>query len=297
MKKSYFLVSKPLHYINATNIPDDTPKVCVFINNMANGSSIFQELKKKSGHWAELLFFETRMDALKELIQIDHLIEHLYLDTDYGFVIQYQLSKIKAKLFVYEEGIGTYRKFIRNKSFLNQLISAANLLLGNHDYIGGYKHTRGVYLYDETRHKLQIERFNKPRLKFSKPFLAHIKALTEIDVFFPNAVREQLAYLQHQSVVIYLTGWKIRQEILDRLKTYVNHVKILKPHPNLKDITEPEGIDEVIDGYILFELLLLYLVEICEEVIVFHEGSSFVQYVENYQNLKLIHVDNPSNDY
>ncbi len=291
MKNSYFFISKPIQYINASNITEDTPKVCVFINNMANGLAIFNELKKKSNHWDEFLFFETRMDALKEMVNRKEEIENLYLDSDYGLLIQFQLYKINANIFIYEEGFGTYTNGRRTKSLVDQVIRFANGLLGNRDYIGGYKHTKGVYVYNEDRHKAAITDFDKPRLKFNRPFLLQLKYLPEVDVFFPAAVKESLNALNHKNVAIYLAAWEIKPHAIMRLKDYKDHVKLLKPHPHLKNIPVYQEIDWVIDAYILVELLLLFLVEHCKEVVVIHEGSAFTQYVGDHENLILINVN------
>lgn len=305
--KSVFVISKPLQYFNATNIPDVNDKIALISNSFKNADTFFEMVKKHSTYWDSVFLFNTNKEALQWLIDNKHNVDNIYLDADYGFSKHEILRKIKGKrIFVYEEGLGTYEPNLRLATTKNivknftpftkikvKLFKYIYDVLGMKDHHGGNPHTEGLYLYDVARHKTAVPEFNKKRLSFKNSFVDHLVDFE--DKFLLYKKDEELLKKTHgRTVVLYLSSWSIHSEIKALLTNYPDAIKIAKPHPQIEASAYTSfynaGIDYIIQGENMVEFLIYDLLLSSQNLIVVHHNSAALQYLRNNKKLNEVIV-------
>lgn len=303
MKKnsSVFLVTKPLQYFNASNIDDPNFRICLIVNYFTNAETLYNKIKNQSTYWDEILFFKNNFDALKWVIDNINSVNKLYLDGDYGFKKYFYLNKLSGiDIYVYEEGEASYYNNLKDKSIRNNfLIKLFYRLLGNHDYLGGYKNTKGIYVYDIQKHKCLKPNYNKEIRSFGEPFIRHLINFRDRDLFLNEKSKEIIRHLKNQKVLLYLSGWftsksesnySFKNELNNILLQYPKHIKILKPHPHIKTDSDEDNklFDFLITGEVLAEYFISEVLNEAEELIVIHHGSSALQYFTDQKKIKSI---------
>ncbi|WP_320113084.1 hypothetical protein [Draconibacterium orientale] len=291
-KKSAYIITKPLQYINATNIPDKFFKDCFLVDSFSNSASLFKKIQKYSNHWDNIYIRKNRYLAITSILINKRKYKNLYTDTDFGiFNRLLLLSLYPINIFVYEEGIGSYKKEIREKNsiFQKALISLDSLLGKN--YFAGFKRSKGIYLYQPYVYKeIVCPNTDKQVLKFDKDFFKHISNFREIPKIFPFP--ENLSQIiVGKKVIVYLTSWEIDYKFLEIFSNYPDFIKILKPHPHLK---KPTGIEKHFDflvkNSIPAEIFLTRIVKLSCSTILIHQGSSFVIYLDGIEKLRVYNL-------
>lgn len=280
-KKSAFIVTKPLQYINATNIPDSSIKDIFLIPNFNNFERFHLSIQNNSRFWNSIYIYNTKEIALIRLILIQRRYSKIYLDSDFGILLRFILFFfINIKIFVYEEGIASYTSNIREnvnlKNYIRPFID--KILLGGTWSGSSYK-TVGIYLY----HKdvfLKLLNYNigkKNILTFNKNYLEHLSEINEIDVLF-----EKVNFNNYvgKDVLLYLTAGNVNNEIYQILSKYPTHYKILKLHPFQYDIFDI-NFDESIDNSLPAELLISKISFLANSLIVVHESSAAILNIIN----------------
>ena len=182
MKKyDVFIVTKPLQYLNATNISTLNKKNCLLVNNFKDANLIYKKISELSNYWSSVFYFEKSADAYLWVIKNKGMVENLYIDSDYGVQKHFYLVRLykHINIFVYEEGIGNYKGNLNNNSFIGNLKKTFNSLLGNKDFLGGSKYVKGIFLYDCHKHRIVYPNSNKKLFHFDKSFLNHISDFSD----------------------------------------------------------------------------------------------------------------------
>ena len=295
-KESYslFVVTKPLQYFNATNIRDDNRRICLIVDLFNDARSLFVRLNEVDPDiWFKVLFFENVSHAYRWLIKNRDTIVNLYIDSDYGFSKYFYLHKLsKLNIYVYEEGMGTYRSFLRDKTLFNHFIGFIYNILGHENYLGGSKYTKGIFLYDINRHRNLIPECKKELRPFERSFTEHIALFSRKDLFLDKNINDVLKDAKGKKVILYLTSWVYHKDVDELLSGYPGYIKMLKPHPHLKiDFTNREAqYDHVIIGSIMVELFIYQLLKEVEELIVVNRNSSSLMYFEGYERLTSLQI-------
>lgn len=290
MNRSVVVVSKPLQYFNATNIEISGRKVCLIVNNFSNAKTIFNNIKTHSLYWDEVFFFETLKNAYKWVLDNKKDIDNLFIDSDYGAKKYVILDNIRnVDIFVYEEGIGNYRKKLRERNVKGYFKENFYRIVGHKDYLGGYKYTKGIYLYDKN-HFLDVHPHCQKKLyDFKVPFLEHLDMFQDKDIFFDENAQYIISKVRNKKVLLYLTSWNIYSDIDNVLNGYPDYVKIVKPHPHIKNFDKSfVGFDYIIGGSNLIEIFINNLLKISEEVVILHHGTSSLMYFSDSKKVKPI---------
>jgi len=284
---SVFVISKPLQYFNATNIPDDNSKVCLLVNGFYKASTIYSEIKEKSSYWDECFFFEDWKESFKWIIKNKEKIKNVYIDSDYGFKKQFYLRKISPlSIFVYEEGIGNYRKYVRPNKKVNKLLEFVYSILKVDDYIGGYIFTKGIFLYDIERFKQAFPKYGKKLYEFKNSFKHHLTEFEDKDIFCDKTALNFIRSSPNKKIVIYLTSWRYEDKINNLLLEYESYVKILKPHPHINISKEHIHLyDYILSGETLIELFMNEVLDYVDEMIILHHNSSALLYFKNEKKI------------
>lgn len=293
MSFSICYVSKPLQYFNAVNIVDENPKICLFINSFYNAIEIYNCIIEKSDHWERVILIENAKDAYVWMDKNQDQIENIYIDSDYGFIKNTWLFKLRKKnIFVYEEGIGSYINNMRNDGFFQKIIKAGLKLFGIGDFIGGSRFTKGMVLYDHNKHQEIHPDYKKEKLKFSQSFADHLASFKELDLFINDEIIQIIDHLKNKRVLIYLTSWVYKKEIEKYLVEFKDYVKILKPHPHLKDDFSIllNQYDYIIKNNVMIEFFLVRVMKIATELVVVHGNSTAVMYFEESDKLRMKNI-------
>lgn len=287
MKKSAYIITKPLQYINATNIPDDLDKDCFLIDLFFNIEDFFKSISRYSTHWKNIKIFKTRYAAILSVIRNRKTYEKLYIDSDYGIVLTFLFFMLgNIKIYTYEEGFGSYRFIRNNKSIKDKIKSFIYTLLGCKNWIGGNICTTGSFLYFPEAFKKLIS-VKKENYLFKNNFITHLNKLVEINQFYDSISFEQY---RDQKVVVYLTSWEINSKVNSILKNYLDYIKVLKPHPHIKEQFDTENIyDFIISNSYPAEYFLSQLYNVCKDLVIIHENSSALIYLIPF-NIKEINI-------
>lgn len=306
MRKSVFIISKPLQYFNVCNIEDFSFKVLIIVNAFKGAEDLFLNVKNKSNYWDEVLFCNNYSEAFYSIRNNPNknLYNKLYIDGDYSFSMIKELRNLRnIEIFVYEEGIGTYTNNIRNivqqnkygkGSFFQKikwsLTSIFFKLNGHENYHGGFSGTKGIYVYDKSLLLKNKPNFKKEILNFKLSFLDHLRKFEDRN-FIADDYGQLMEKVEGKKILLYLTSWEINPNIIEILNRYPNYYKILKPHPHIKEhnlkIFE-DNFDFQISGGNMVEFLLSDLIEVSIDLIVVHSGSGALMHFKNAQITEII---------
>lgn len=290
MKKSAYIITKPLQYINASNIEDDSDKVCMIIDNFSNSKQFVEKIKEYSKHWEEIQFFENRKKCLNYILKNKKMFDKLYMDTDMGLSTRLRLIRLySVEINVYEEGFGNYRGKIRdNKRIKDCLIGLIDRFLGR-NYLGGFCRTKHIFLYHKNAFLKLVDENPKQKIKgFKRNFFNHLMSLKEITYAFPNELKSEDI---GEKVLVFLTARKIDDDYKNELVKYENFYKILKPHPELSNRTKIEAdFDYIVEAFVSAELLIAELLESEKQIIILHHGDTTILNLPTVYDFKEINI-------
>jgi len=277
-----FVVTKPLQLVFATSIIRQmgiAERSTLIITDDFNDALAVSE-RLKTLEW-ELSLIDTRFCADRrkaEQVATTHGAKVLFVDSDVGLkrfllLSRTQMRRHRPQIWVYEEGIGTYRNDMYPNVAKRQFFKS----LGIGTHFGGSRFTRGVYVREP---KLFLERFqsigkevryieNSPAETLGRD----IKAWAYI--FNYTSVEAN----QADTCTIYLTDWNVREEGLARLDASCG-IRFVKPHPHIKTLPDVLGA-KILSATAPAELVLMDLLEKYARVTVIHHGSSCERYVVN----------------
>ena len=286
---SIFLVTKPIQYFNVTNIEDNNRKICIIINLFYNAERIYEEIKSKSDYWDEVYFFYFWKDAFKYIESNKMNVSNLYLDSDFGFQKNMHLRRLRSmNIFVYEEGVGSYKPYFRKRTVINYVINSLSRLCGFQNYLGGSKYTKGIYLYDISLHQKNSPHCLKERHTFLYQFREYLNIFKDKAIVLPSNFGNIMKMIRGNKVLIYLTSWNIAPEIEKILNNYPDYIKVLKPHPHLLNKIEKQSsmFDIVLPGNTLIEFFIDEALKHGCDLLIIHHGSSALMYFKNEEHIK-----------
>ena len=282
MTKSYYLVSKPLQYFNVTNIADGVAhKVCLIVDVFFKAEEFFNNIKNQH-YWNRVLFFSNSYEAYQWLKNTVSDKDYLYIDSDYGLKKTIWLSRINSKnIYVYEEGTGSYRNDLIKISHTNYLLTSFLKFLGIKEHMGGGRYTKGIIIYDVEKHKKLIPEYNKIRKSFKSGFMQHVPLIKHHFSSQMEKNREIMEGISSKNVILYLTSWQYNANVDTLLSQYPDYIKILKPHPHIKTKYTQTNFDYILSNDVLVEIFIINAIEVCKEILVFHENSGAMQYIDS----------------
>lgn len=282
MTKSYYLVSKPLQYFNVTNIEDGVAhKICLIVDVFFNAEEFFNNIKNLN-YWNEVLFFSNSYDAYQCLKNNVSNGDYVYIDSDYGLKKTRWLSKINStNIYVYEEGTGSYRDDLIKISHTNYLLISFLKFLGIKEHMGGGRYTKGILIYDVEKHKKMIPEYAKIRKGFKSGFMQHVPFIKHHFSSQMEKNREIMEGISSKNVILYLTSWEYNVNIDNIMSQYPDYIKIIKPHPHIKTKYTQTNFDYILSNDVFVEIFLINAIEVCNAIVVLHENSSAMQYIDS----------------
>jgi hypothetical protein len=297
-KANVFICSKPLQYFNLTNIekPYNHPNILIIENDFKDAMLFFRRVQEYDKNWDKVFFIKNGwVDLLLLLTRFK--IESLFYHLDCYLYPAVFLNFISfKKLFIYEEGYGTYRTDIFSSLSFSKKKIRKFLNIPNRP--GLHKKTSGVYVYAQNFYK-KVNGKNleeKCLMTFKQPFIEMLNTNLELSrLLFP--LDDNLIYnLKSKRVGFYLTSWEIDFQFLESVDSSEYDIFYVKLHPHIKKLSRRllslKKIN-LIHSSVLAEFLLQHLVCNKNEVDVFHDNSSALVYFEEISgrfNIKNIGV-------
>lgn len=275
-----FVITKPLQLIVSLAILAGTRSArrteLYVIDSFAGAREICDRLLRINGG-AKISFFLSHAEAYKA-VEVGGFDE-IFIDSDVGWKNFYRLRRLKCsfkktKINVYEEGVGSYRDDLYSP--LRQTIFG---LLGVAWHFGGCRYTDNIYLFESDRYVKKFPKAREKSVQISESFISFLRAnLDELKFIFNGGrVADKCIGHSFDECTVYLTDWKLREAGISYL--YSSHgLKIIKPHPHIKDIPVPADC-LVADAWIPAEILLFELLERFKKITVLHHGSSSAHYL------------------
>jgi len=279
MVSKYVVFSKPLQFFNAFNIPD-IDESCTFLmtDSFTGARQLYHKLKMDIG--LNIYFFDNAKLSYEWLIKNSKNGDYLFINSDYGVLQTYWLYYLrKRNIYVYEEGVGTYRMDLMNKS---SVIKSVLRFLGFKSYFGGGRFTKGIYVYDINKYLVSKPNFSKLVKDFRMDFLSHLKEFKY--KYLLNSDKDKISKLNKKKVYLYLTSWKYNNKIIDLIPN--DYIKVIKPHPHVNslDLSKLDSFDVVFGGEGMVEFLIYDLLQITSELVIAHESSSALLYLNSGDN-------------
>ncbi len=288
MKKSAFIITKPIQYINATNIPDDGFRECFLINQFHKVETFRQIVEEHSNYWGKVQLFPTKLDAVRYVLAHKADYDRMYLDSDFGINLSFYLSRLAPiSLYTYEEGYASYSFIRKPVTFSEKVKIYAAKMLGLKNWVGAHHANKGLYLYQPEKFRKNISS-SKPILAFRQPFFTHLQSLPEIKVLYNTSIEGKL--FASKRVVLYISPWRIHPELEKYLSDSNCDLKVIKPHPHNRVETIHQLFDLVVEHFIPAEILIQGILLNCSELTILHEGSFALEYFPEIPHLKLVHI-------
>lgn len=290
---SVVYVTRPIQYLNATNIPNLGNQCILLLENSFSGYEKVRAIAEQDSRWVQIVRVNSFKDVMRWLFLHQFSISKLYTFTDNGLSWQiiYDLL-FGVEICLYEEGAATYMP--RELSGLKKILySIANFgRIANRVYLGYNKNIHKIYVYDTILHKKSIG-CSKEVVTFEKPFFELAKSRALASFYYPDCTK-----FYAKKVLLYITSWDYNEEILPVLSQYESYYKVLKPHPHFEGYDEIVHIfDEVIDSTCIAEFLISDMLVQCQELIIIHQCSTCILHLDNFQNVKIINFASKYTDF
>lgn len=281
--KSIYIVTKPLQFVNCTNIPRDinNKDICCICDQFSEAYHFFDVCKKRDDRFDNYFFYKNKEIALVHWLLNQSGVNKLYIDSDFGLLTRFLLLLFfKVEIFIYEEGYASYNPLRTDNGLKNKFLLKIQKIFCIKNFNGGSCKVKGVYLYN--------------KLKYDRAFPLHNKELLAFDIPFFDAVEKSkvLKILSNEiewrdfidkDVLIYLSSWNISIPAVNYCNKRDNiDVKVLKLHPNIKK-EHPElssTFDVILPSNIMFEYFYANVRKIVKSITIVHHNSFAVEYID-----------------
>lgn len=284
MTKSAYIISKPLQYINASNIEDENEKDCILVNYFNDVQGFKKRIEELSNYWSNVYLVDNTYSAIIFVLRNKNKYNKLFIDSDYGIFLYFLLYFLNGiAIFTYEEGYASYNYIRKPDSILSKFKILISKIFGIKNYVGGHPLTKGMYLYNKEKFEGNIKT-SKEVLSFRNPFFKHVFKLKEINlnIFDRSYIGE--------SVLLYLPNYFFNTKVKDYLEKFKGFYTMVKPHPymNTEKVEELHLFEKIIQTNTAAEIVLVKLVRECGRLVIIHEGSFAIEYIKFQDNCTLI---------
>lgn len=279
MRPDVYICSKPLQYFNIKNIgpiANESNKKILILHTDFLGAELFaKKIEENDNCWDKVIIVHNKKEYYKYLKKIQ--INFLFVENDasinlFIFMIRSKIKKSVKSLFVFEEGIGSYRSDLHKgiDKFIRSLIQ-----IGTH--YGDSLFTQNIILYEP--HMYNEKFHSKKAIPFSINF---IDALKKHHCLLSKLCGELSEFndCRNKRLLIYITNHNINKDIINIMITQKNDYDYLyiKPHPHIKDYKSIPKDIKIINTNIIMEYIINDLIEKNNKLKIWHESSTSLVY-------------------
>jgi hypothetical protein len=287
-KANIYICSKPLQYINLTNI--DKSFNCLNIlfieNNFINAESFYKIVVEYDKTWDKIFFINNGwIGLITHLIQFK--IEKIFYYLDCYLVPSILFNcLIFRELYIYDEGLGTYTHIMHEQTFFKKII---NRYLGVPSKPGFHRKVNGIYVYAPKFYLSINENYliNRTINSFNLTFQENLKRYAKL---FEVPIKREIEFIyniNNKKIGFYIASWNIDYDFLESINFDIYDNFYIKTHPHNKKInTKLYDFKKisVIHSSILVEVILQILLDNENEIDVFHYDSSSMIYFSQIPN-------------
>lgn len=294
MRKELYICTKPLQYFNIKNIVDESfsCRVLLIKGNFLDAKLFSDLVRTNDKIWDRVLYTDDTKGFYVYIIKENADI--LYIDNDSsGFYALYSIL-LNKRVFVYEEGYGTYRRAAIKES-VGKYKFLLYKLMGIDKQIGNARFVKGVYLYLPGLYKNLYPNYKKEIRKFNKPFMLALRESASLFMSLSGNVGK-LELIRNRSILVYLTSHSLNERILTYLEIESSRYDCvyIKPHPHVKSIDITSSVQvSIINSNVMMEFLLLILLDNGNKITVVHENSTSIIWFQNLVECINMGVDFP----
>lgn len=274
-----YVCSKPLQYFNIKNIPEidghSSRKVLIVNPEFSNGREFIELVRVNDKEWDEVIDMNGKCNYYNYLRT--HKINFLFVENDasYKMSLFMLVSKVKRtvhKLFVFEEGIGTYRGDLHFG--VDKLIRKL-LLLGDH--YGSSIFSDNVIVYEPNFYN--TKHHSNKAISFARSFVDGLKKNKSLLMSVCDSLPPELD-VRGKKILLYITNHSIDYDIVKKMVNEKDDYDLLfiKPHPHIKSLDCLPTDLTVIKTNLMVEYILFNLMESYNDVTVWHQASTSVVY-------------------
>jgi len=244
-----------------------------------NAKSFFERLKNIN-LMSRCFFSKNRFFSF--LVAASRSPDCLYIDGDIGtrlslYIFIFKVLSRCKKIYVYEEGIGTYRTDIYTSVLKKKILDC----LGIATYFGGSFFCNGVYVFEPDKYRESHSVKNNFEVNFIGMLLKdYILDNFEVLCWLFNYDVSNSSF-KNENAILYLTSYDVNDSII-KIMDNSNLHSYVKLHPHLKINRFKTDFCNVffIDNGIPAELVILHLSNNFKGVLVKHQGSSTEKYMK-----------------
>lgn len=278
-----FIATKPLQILIATAIKSQmSPEknfVLAVVDGFSSSKIVADNISESELGWKSVIWAKSKEKLLPAIKDVAP--DKVFVDSDVGirnliYLIKLKLRTNLTSMFVYEEGVGTYRSdlYLGVKRMVLQA-------LGVGVNFGGSAIVDGIYLYDPKNYAALSGKISKSIIPIEK----NVASIVATDPLIWANLFEAGFFvdsLKSKSTVchIYMSSWNVDERAIAFVSSKSGD-KYMKLHPHLKS-SDFRDLDEgvrVVPSQMPAELVLGLLASIYEKVFVYHHGSSVIRYV------------------
>jgi hypothetical protein len=274
-----YVCSKPLQYFNIKNIGsvkyESSYKILAFVGNFNDADKFVSNVRKYDAFWNQVIFLHNRKER-EEYIK-SKKINNLFVENDSSWrMLKIVLRGNVRRLYVFEEGIGTYKDVYYPilMKFLRKMAG-----IGNH--YGAAWFCKNVFLYEPDFFN---KRFHSNRgIPFKYTFIEGLEKNQQLLSHLSESLPKAL-YVSNKRILIYLTNYDINADIIRKMESIKGEYDLLivKPHPHIKNPKVKSKDVVVLYTNMMIEIVLFDLVKRNNKIEVWHYASTSVVHFLKY---------------
>jgi hypothetical protein len=278
--KNLIIAGKPLQLLTAISTAEQIKIIddcdIFLVDNFFASKKFVKNYNNLNHKWPELTHYKTFDQACQRFIDGEYSC--LLIDSDIGAkkylrILRKKIKNKKIKMYVYEEGQGTYRDNIRVgiKKYIFSLLGIGHVF-------GGCMFTSKIFLYNSDKYSKKFPTLAKKAVQIDKPIISFIgENLTFLNELFRIDLYLNKTRVSNDIAYLILMEKNTSIESVKAIK-YFRGDKFLKRHPHIKTFSCEDGFNSI-DNSIPAELIILNLSNIYTNLIIFHFGTSARRYI------------------
>lgn len=289
--KAIFICSKPLQLMISMILSRRYPNSDLIVLEGFNGAEDVAGSSRLNCYFDNVSFYRTRWEIIRSFRLRSY--DRVLVDSDVG--LQLQIFNVFAKIMnpslnfsVYEEGIGTYRTDLIPQGLKKILYDVT----GSSGYFGGSSFVDEILCFQPERYEKLMPNIKHQVEAIGVDFVEWIQTnQSQLFEIFPGL--NALKVRESARCVVFLTDWEVDTSVIAH---FVSKVGVfVKPHPHIRsealevfknDFPNASWAPSIVPA----EVMILYLLNYCSEIIVLHSNSSVAHYLRDLQSVKFVDI-------
>lgn len=268
-----YVCSKPLQYFNIKNIGKvegaSSVKKLAIVGYFKDAEKFVANVRKYDFFWDEVVFLHDRKERESYIKKCN--IRNLFVENDSSWrMLMIILRRRIKRLYVFEEGIGTYKDV-----YYPKIMRVLRNIAGIGNYYGAAWFCKGVFLYEPKFYNYKFQT-NKGK-SFSCTFMEGLKKNQALLSKLSEVLPKQLD-VSEKRILIYLTNYQINNDVIEKMESCREKYDLLivKPHPHIRNPQIQSKNIIVLNTNMMIEFILFDLIQRKNEIEVWHYASTSV---------------------